>query len=86
MDPELLEVRRLQRERYQENQQQSSASVNEPSSNPKRQSTEQSNSDPQAAARMAFHQNQSGKKTLRIPCVSHLSGKIAATCCIQPGN
>ena len=28
----------------------------------------------------------SGKKTLRIPWVNHLSGKIAATCCIQPGS
>ena len=30
--------------------------------------------------------NESGRKTERIPCVIHLSGKIAATCCIQPGK
>jgi hypothetical protein len=29
---------------------------------------------------------ESERKTDRIPCVNHFSGKIAATCCIQRGR
>ena len=29
---------------------------------------------------------ESGRKTERAPCVIHLSGNIAATCCIQYGR